>query len=100
MPVHNPKELADLSLENGRKLLGHSITNLSGAGAAANVFGADVVVDDGLDGLVDFAGQLGLLKGVLEHHAHGQDGGDGVDDALAGDVGGRACELWVSGRFF
>lgn len=59
-----------LSLEDGSELFGHGVTDLCGAGAAANVFGADVVVDDGLDGLVDLGGQLGLLEGVLEHHAH------------------------------
>jgi hypothetical protein len=59
-----------LSLEDGSKLFSNGVTDLSGSGAAADVFGADVVVDDGLDGLVDFGGQLGLLQGVLEHHAH------------------------------
>ena len=58
------------SLEKSRELLCDRITDLGSAGAAANVFGADVVVDDGLDSLVDFGGQLGLLEGVLEHHAH------------------------------
>ena len=86
-----------LGLEDGSELLGDGVTDLSGAGAAANVFGADVVVDDGLDGLVDLLGKLGLLEGVLEHHAHGEDGGDGVDDALARDVGGGACGTSVSG---
>jgi len=60
----------NLGLENGSELLCNGVTDLCGAGAAANVFGADVVVDDCLDGLVDFAGQLGLLERVLEHHAY------------------------------
>ena len=60
----------NLSLEDGSELLSDGVTDLSGAGAATNVFGADVVVDDGLDGAVDFGGQLGLLERVLEHHAH------------------------------
>ena len=60
----------NLGLENGSELLCNGVTDLCGAGAAADVFGADVVVDDGLDGLVDLLGQLGLLEGVLEHHAH------------------------------
>ena len=71
------------SLEEGRELLCDRITDLGCACAAANVFGADVVVNDDLDGLVDLDGQLGLLQRVLEHHADGQDCGDGIDDALA-----------------
>jgi hypothetical protein len=63
-------KLGHLCLEDGSELLGDGVTDLCGAGAAADVFGADVVVDDGLDGLVDLLGQLGLLEGVLEHHAH------------------------------
>lgn len=40
-----------------------------------------------LDGL----GLVGEVERVAEHHGDGEDGADGVDDALAGDVGGGAC---------
>jgi hypothetical protein len=77
------KTIGQSSLEKGREFLCDRVTDLGRAGAAANVLGADVVVDDDLDGLVDLAGQLGLLQRVLEHHADGEHRGDGVDDALA-----------------
>ena len=43
-----------------------------------------------LDGLHD-ARAGGGLAGVLQQHAHGGDGGDGVDDVLAGVLGGAAA---------
>lgn len=77
------KTIGKSSPKKGRELLRDRITDLGSTSAAANVLGADVVVDDDLDGLVDLAGQLGLLQRVLEHHADGEHRGDGVDDALA-----------------
>jgi hypothetical protein len=32
-----------------------------------------------------------LLERVLEHHGDGEEGRDGVDDALAADVRGGTC---------
>lgn len=71
------------SLEEGRELLCDRVTDLGGTGAAANVLGANVLVNDDLDGLVDLACKCGLLQRVLEHHADGQNCCDRVDDALA-----------------
>ena len=81
--VAKKKTIGKSSLEQSRELLCDRVTDLGSTGAATNVLGADVVVDDDLDGLVDLLGQLGLLQRVLEHHADGEHCGDGVDDALA-----------------
>lgn len=76
-----------LAAEDARKLAGNGITDLGSLCGTANVAGLDALLDDNLDGLVDGFCELGLLERVLEHHADGEKHGDGVDDALAGDVG-------------
>lgn len=82
-----------LCLEDLGQLGDDGVTDLLGAGAAAEVLRAQTVVDDGLDGVLDGLGLLGQVEGVAEHHGDGEDGANGVDDALAGDIGGRACQL-------
>lgn len=89
------KKDQSLLLKKLGQLGSDGVTDLRGRVGAANVGGADVLVDDGLDGRVDHLGQLGQAQRVLEHHADGEDGGDGVDDALAGNVGGRAYDMSV-----
>lgn len=79
-----------LSLENLGQLLDNLITDSHSAGAAAHVLGAQAPVNGGLDGVLDGLGLVGEVEGVAEHHGDGEDGAEGVDDALAGDVGGGA----------
>lgn len=80
-----------LLLEDLGQLAGNGITDLGGLCLAANIAGLDALLDDNSDGFVDGLGEFGLLEGVLEHHANGKEHGDGVDDALAGNVG---CGTW------
>ena len=72
------------------QLSGNSITDFTSLGLASDITGAnarlDHVADSGLNGL----GFDWSIERVLQHHCHGQDGGDWVDDALAGNVRGRA----------
>lgn len=69
--------------EDGGQLGRDGVTDLGRLGLTANITRLDALFNDDLDGLVDGLGQSGLLQRVLEHHADGQDHGDGVDDALA-----------------
>jgi hypothetical protein len=60
------------------------------------------LLDDNLDGLVYRLCEFGFLEGVLEHHTDREEHSDGVDDALAGDVGcgayaGWSVEVWEQG---
>lgn len=96
---HTTATPPNLSLQNSNKLLHDRITDLGRAGAAADVLGAHALVDARFDGGIDLTRQLGLLEAVLQHHAHGQDGRDRVDDALAGDVGGGAWCMALVLRF-
>ena len=48
---------------------------------------APPLVENALDRGLDPAGLLGHVEGVREHHAHGEDLGQRVSNALAGDVG-------------
>lgn len=79
--------------EDTRELAGNGVADLGSLCGTTNVTGLDALFDDDLDGLVDSLGELGLLQRVLEHHADGQEHGDGVDDALAGNVGCRPYRL-------
>lgn len=78
------------SLEQLLELDSDGITDLDGGGLAANVARADTSLDDVLHSLLDDAGLVEHTEGVLHHHGDGEDSSDGVDDSLAGDVGGRA----------
>jgi len=59
--------------------------------AGEEVAGAEAGVDGGLHGGIDGVGCDGFSKRVAEHHGDGKDLGDGVGDALSGDVGGGAA---------
>lgn len=85
-----PLPLARQDLDN---LLRDGVADLDGAGAAANVLGAKTAVEHVLNGVLDRLGLLGQVEGVAEHHGDGEDGADGVDDALAGDVWRGAWKL-------
>lgn len=92
VPAYNFFSLPHLLLEDLGQLAGNGITDLSGLCLATNVASLDALLDDDSDCLVDGLGEFGLLEGVLEHHADGKKHGNGVDDALAGDVGCGTCE--------
>ena len=81
----------NLLLEDVLQLLCDGVADLGGLCRSTNVGGPDTLVDDGLDSLVDGLGQLELLHGILEHHTDGKDHGDGVDNALSGDIRSRTC---------
>jgi hypothetical protein len=78
------------------ELRSYRITDLRCRRRASNVLCCHTVVDGDSCRLVDLCGDLGQAQRVLEHHAHGQDGRDGVDDTLAGDVGGGAWGALVA----
>lgn len=77
-------------LEQFLELGNDGIANLNSGGLAANVACADTSLDNVLDSLLDDAGLIEHAERVLHHHGDGEDSGDGVDDALAGNIGGRA----------
>lgn len=80
-------------LEQLLELGSDGITDLDSGGLAANIARADTSLDDVLDGLLDDPGLVEHAERVLHHHGDGKDRGDGVDNALAGNIGGRA---WYS----
>jgi hypothetical protein len=73
------------------QLSSDSVADLASCRLAANIgspdTGLDHIADSGLDGL----GVIHAVQGVLHHHGNGENGGDGVDEALACNVGGRTC---------
>lgn len=77
-------------LENGGEPPGHLVADVLCGGAAAQVPGAHAVVERLLDGGLDGVCLGGEVERVAQHHGDGEDGADGVDDALARDVGGGA----------
>ena len=82
---------ASLGLQQRLELRGDGVADVGGAGAAANVRGAQAAVDDAGDGGFEQGGARGLVQRVLEHHGDAEEHGDGVDGGGAGDVGGGAC---------
>lgn len=68
--------------QQSSQLLCNRIADLGRLGCSTDIPGFDALLDDNADGLVDLLGELRLLQRVLEHHADGEDHGDGVDDAL------------------
>src|SRR5262245_21915792 len=48
------------------------------------------LIQDALDGRLNGASRLWLVQGILQHHGHRTDSGDGIGDALSGDVRGTA----------
>lgn len=68
------------------------VAHLRCAGIAAQVLGANAAVNGGLDGLLNSNSVGGQLQRVAQHHGNRQNGADGVDNALARDIGGRAVD--------
>lgn len=77
-----------LLLEELLKLSNDGITDLGSGGLAANITSASASLDDVADSLLDNASLGEHAEGVLHHHGDGEDGSNGVDDALSGNVGG------------
>lgn len=80
-----------LSLEDLSQLLDNSVADLLSASVATQVLAAQAAIESSPHGVLDSLGLSREVEGVAQEHGHGQDRADGVDDALAGDIGGRAC---------
>jgi hypothetical protein len=80
-----------LLLQQSLKLSGYRIADLSSFRFSSDIASSDALVNCDLRRLVNFQRKLGQAQGVLEHHAHGKYGCDGVYDALAGDVRCGTC---------
>lgn len=81
-----------LLLEQAFQFLGYSVTDLDGGAGTADVPRHDAFVNDETDGLLHQHAFLGEVQTIQEQHGDAENGGDGVDDALAGDVGRRAVD--------
>lgn len=73
------------------QLSSDSVADLASCRLAANIGSTDTGLDDIADSGLDGLGVIHAAQGILHHHGNGQNGGDGVDDALACNVGGRTC---------
>lgn len=80
------------------QLLHDRIANLHGGGVAAEILGSETTIQGCADSVLDGLGLLGEVEGVSEQHGDGEDGADGVDDALAGDIRGGAFTASVLSR--
>ena len=83
-------------LQQLSELGGDSVTDLGGGSLSANITSADTGLDNIAYGLLNNASIVKHAEGVLQHHSDGQNGSDGVDDALASDVGSRAYKIFES----
>ena len=77
-------------LEQLLELSSDGITDLDGGGLTTDIARTDTSLDNVLDGLLDDPGLVEHTERVLHHHGDGEDSGDGVDNTLAGNIGGRA----------
>ena len=88
-------------LEELFELLDDLVTDLGGGSVTAEVSGSDgeaalvSSVEDLGDSSLYGVGGLGLVERVAEEHGGGEDGADGVGDALSGDIGCRAVDGFV-----
>ena len=82
----------NLGLKDLLQLSNNSVTHVRSGSAAAKVLGLGAVVDGSLDSGLDSVGLLGEVERVAEHHSDGEDGADGVDNALAADIGSGAVD--------
>lgn len=80
-----------LLLQQFLQLGSDSVTDLASCRLAANIGSANTGLDHIADSRLDGLGVIHAVQGVLHHHGNGENGGDGVDDALACNVGGRTC---------
>ena len=79
-------------LEQLLQLGSDGIADFGSLGCAANVASADTSLDDVAHSLLNDASYVDHVEGVLHHHGNRQDSGDGVNDTLAGNIGGGAYE--------
>lgn len=77
-----------LSLENPRQLLDNRVSNILGRRITSKILGPHAAVQSCPHGVLDGLGLVVEVEGVPEEHGDGEDRSDGVDNALAGDVGG------------
>lgn len=82
--------MSSLSLEEFDEFSNNGITHVSCASRATQILGTDTVVDSQLNSSLNSSSLFGQVERVLEHHGNGEDGANGVDNALARDVGSRA----------
>lgn len=71
----------------------NSVSDFLGLRLATDISRADARLGDVAHGGLDGLGLVRAREGVLQQHGHRQDGCQGVDDALAGDIGGGSCGL-------
>lgn len=90
------KRLLLYLLEQLLQLGSDGIADLGSLGCAANVAGADTSLDDVAHSLLNQASHVDHVEGVLHHHGNRQDSGDGVNDTLAGNIGGGAYEYQLA----
>lgn len=83
--------LVNTCLQVFLQLCGHGVTNFAGLGLASNVAGTDAGLDDVAHGCLNGLGFDWPIERVLQHHCHGQDSSNRVDNAFSSNVGGRAC---------
>lgn len=79
-----------LLLEKLLQLSSDSVTDLDGGGLATDITSASAGLNNVADSLLNDASLGEHTEGVLHHHSNGEDSGNGVDDSLSGNVGGRA----------
>lgn len=72
------------------QLGGDGIADLGSLGCTTNVAGAYTSLDDVAHSLLNQASHVNHVEGVLHHHGNREDSGDGVNDTLAGNIGGGA----------
>lgn len=84
-----PVRLSTLA-QNLLELCDDRITHILSASAATNIPCPGAIVNGVLHSLLDGVGLLGEAERVPQHHGDGQDGADGVNNALARDIGCRS----------
>lgn len=92
----NFEEAALYLLEQLLQLGGDGIADLGSLGCAANVASADTSLDNVAHSLLNQASHVDHVEGVLHHHGNRQDSSDGVNDTLAGNIGGGAYEYQLA----
>jgi hypothetical protein len=81
-----------LGAQLGQHGLGHLVGADRGLPLAGKVWGAEAAVEHCVDGHLDSRSVIRTTEAVAQHHRCREEGGEGVGDALAGDVGGRAVD--------
>lgn len=94
-PPAQPKIL-NLSLKDLLQLSNYSVTHIRSGSVTAKVLGLGTVVNGSLDSSLNGIGLLGEVERVAEHHGDGENGTDGVDDALTRNIGSGAVDGLVN----